>query len=184
MIIALAGRRVDAINAEEPRFPLQNVEQVSKNVRALLEEHSATAVVCSAACGADLVSLREAGKLRLQRRVVLPFSREKFREGSVVDRPGDWGELYDSILDEVEAKGDLVVLNLAKDDEAYSATNRAILDQAIALGMKRSEPVGATLVWDGASRGKNDYTEAFGSEARKRGLPTYEVSTVWSVNRE
>jgi len=178
MIIALAGRRVDAINAEEVRFPLHNVERVSNNVGALLEEHSATAVVCSAACGADLIALREAGKLGLQRRVVLPYSREKFREGSVVDRPGDWGELYDSILDEVDEKGGLVILNLAKDDEAYSATNRAILDEAVSLGMKCSETVGATLVWDGSSRGKNDYTEEFGSEARKRGLPTYEVPTL------
>ena len=178
MIIALAGRRVDAINAEEPRFPLHNVERVSKHVRALLEQLSATAIVSSAACGADLIALTEAGKLGLQRRIVLPYSREKFREGSVVDRPGDWGALYDSILDDVEGNGDLIVLSLAKDDDAYSATNRAILDQAIALGVKRSDAVGVTLVWDGASRGKIDYTEELGSEARKHGLPTYEVSTV------
>ena len=178
MIIALAGRRVDAINASEPRFPLQNVERVSHGVRALLEEHAATAVVSSAACGADLIGLSEAGKLGMRRRVILPFPREKFREGSVVDRPGEWGELYDRVLDEVESEGDVVVMQTVNDDEVYSAANRVILEEAIALGRERNETVGATLVWDGVSRGKNDYTEEFGAEARSRGLAVFEVLTV------
>ena len=67
-------------------------------------------VVSSAACGADLLALEQAGGLGLRRRVVIPFDRERFRAGSVVDRPGDWGGLYDSILDAVGAQGDLVVL--------------------------------------------------------------------------
>jgi len=178
MIIALAGRRVDAIHANEPRFPLQNVERVSHGVRALLEEHAATAVVSSAACGADLIGLSEAGKLGLRRRVILPFPREKFRESSVVDRPGKWGELYDRVLDEVESKGDVVVMQTVNDDEAYSAANRVILEEAMELGLQRNESVGATLVWDGVSRGENDYTAEFGAEARKRGFAVFEVSTV------
>ena len=114
MIIALAGRRVDALDASQPRFPLQNVAKVGIAVRALLQQHNATAVVCSAACGADLIGLAEAGKLGLRRRIVLPFGREKFRETSVVDRPGEWGKLYDTVLDEVEAKGDLIVIEVVK----------------------------------------------------------------------
>jgi len=178
MIIALAGRRVDAIDASEPRFPLQNVGRVSLAVRALLQQQDATAVVSSAACGADLIGLSEAGKLGLRRRIVLPFGRQQFRETSVVDRPGDWGELYDSFLDGVEAMGDLVVINKVTEDEAYSAANRDIVEEAITLGRQRVEPVGAALVWDGASRGKKDYTEQFGAQARNRGLAVFEVLTI------
>jgi hypothetical protein len=177
MIIALAGRRVDALDATQPKFPLQNIENVGSAVRALLQEHSATAVVCSAACGADLTGLAEAGKLGLRRRVVLPSARDKFRETSVIDRPGDWGSMYDSILDAVEAQGDLVVMANPDADDPYSATNRAILEEAVALGKASSEAVGALLVWDGVSRGADDYTDQFGAEARKRGLGVFEVLT-------
>lgn len=178
MIIALAGRRVDAIDTSDPRFPVQNVGRVSLAVRALLQQQDATAVVSSAACGADLIGLSEAGKLGLRRRIVVPFDRVQFRETSVVDRPGDWGELYDSILDAVEAMGDLVVIDKVVEDQAYSAANRAILEEAIILGQQRAEPVGAALVWDGTSRGKKDYTEEFGAQARNRGLAVFEVVTI------
>jgi hypothetical protein len=177
MIIALAGRRVDAIDAKSPRFPLENVEQVAAALRACFEERSASAVVSSGACGADLIAQSEAGKLGLRRRVVLPFSREKFRETSVVDRPGDWGALYDEILDEAEATGDLVVMAMAGEQDPYLAASWAILDEAVALGRGCGEPVGAVLVWDGVSRGEKDYTEMFGAEARNRGLAVFEVRT-------
>jgi hypothetical protein len=178
MIIALAGRRVDAAGAKQPRFPLQNVDMVRTRVRAMLEAQGAKAVVSSAACGADLIALTEAGLLGLRRRVVLPFERKRFRDTSVTDRPGDWGPVYDQVLDEVESAGDLVLMRKTTDDEAYSAANRAILDAAASLANQLHDPVGAALVWDGNSRGDHDITEEFGIEAHRRGLPVVEVKTI------
>jgi hypothetical protein len=178
MIIALAGRRVDATDAKEPRLPLQNVELVRTRVRDMLKTQQATAVVSAAACGADLIGLSEAGRLGLRRRVVLPFDRGRFRESSVTDRPGDWGPLYDQVLDDLEGTGDLVSMDKNSDDEAYAEANRAILDEAVALGAESQDTVVAALVWDGASRGSGDLTEAFGAEARKRGLSVIEVCTL------
>jgi len=177
MIIALAGRRVDAVDAKESRFPLRNVETVRTRVRALLKEKGATALISSAACGADLIGLSESGRLGLRRRVILPFGRIRFRETSVTDRPGDWGPLYDQVLDDVEATGDLVILQNGSDDQAYSAANRAILDQAEELAKALDQPVAAVLLWDGASRGHHDLTEEFAVEARKRGIAVTEVLT-------
>jgi len=177
MIIALAGRRVDAPDAKDARFPLQNVAQVRERVSKLLKTDVA-AVVSSAACGADLIAQSEAGTLGLRRRVVLPFARQRFRETSVVDRPGDWGPVYDRVIDEVAAAGDLVVLPPGPDDQAYAAANHAILEEALALARTLHQPVKAILVWDGASRGDNDLTEAFGTEARKRGLAVTDVPTL------
>jgi hypothetical protein len=177
MIIALAGRRIDAAEAKQTRFPLQNVGIVKARVRAMLENLGASTLVCSAACGADLIGLSEAGSLGLRRRVILPFGRKRFLETSVIDRPGDWVELYDRILDQVEAAGDLVVIHTTHEDDAYSSTNRRILDEAMSLGQRSREPVTAMLIWNGASRGSNDLTEAFGVEARNRGLPVVEVRT-------
>jgi hypothetical protein len=178
MIIALAGRRVDTADAKDTRFPLRNVETVRTRARALLKEKGATALVSSAACGADLIALSEAGQLGLRRRVILPFERGRFRETSVTDRPGDWGLLYDYILDAVEASGDLVVLECGSDDEAYAAANRAILDEAVMLGKSLHQPVAAVLIWNGVSRGEGDLTENFAVEARNRDLPVTELLTV------
>jgi hypothetical protein len=178
MIIALAGRRVDSANAKEPRFPLENVESVRMRTRGVLTEKSATALVSSAACGADLIALSGAGQLGLRRRVILPFERNRFRVTSVTDRPGDWGPLYDQVLDEVEAAGDLVILQKGADDEAYAAANHAILDEAIALANAVHKPVVAVLIWDGVPRGDHDLTDEFGVEARERGLAVVEVKTI------
>jgi hypothetical protein len=178
MIIALAGRRVDSADAKEPRFPLQNVESVRARARAVFREKGATTLVSSAACGADLIALSEAGQLGLRRRVILPFERRRFRETSVTDRPGEWGPLYDQVLDAMEAEGDLVILQNGSEDEAYSAANRAILDEAVELAEAVHEPATAVLIWDGVPRGDHDLTEEFGAEARKRGLAVTEVRTI------
>lgn len=177
MIIALSGRRVDALGAEQPRFPLQNVARVKDEVRQSLQNQQASAVVSSAACGADLIALSEAGSLGLRRRVVLPFEPGRFRETSVVDRPGDWGVIYDQVINEVKANGDLIVLDKTEQDDPYAATNKVILNEAIALAGQTQEPVGTLLIWDGASRGKEDFTESFGTESRKLGLPVFEILT-------
>jgi hypothetical protein len=157
---------------------LGNVELVRTRVRALLQENGATALVSSAACGADLIALSEAGQLGLRRRVILPFERTRFRKTSVTDRPGEWGPLYDQVLDQVEAAGDLVILQSGSDDEAYSAANRAILDEAVDLAKAVHQPATAVLIWDGVSRGDHDLTEEFGTEARKRRLAVTDVRTI------
>jgi hypothetical protein len=177
-VIALAGRRVDSPDAKVPGFPLGNVETVRMRTRDVLIEKRAVAVVASAACGADLIALSEAGQLGLRRRVVLPFERKRFRETSVTDRPGEWGALYDRVLDAVAAVGDLVVLLNGEGEEAYSVANRAILDETVELARALHKPAIAVLIWDGVSRGDQDLTEEFGAEARKRELPVTEILTI------
>ncbi len=177
LIIALAGRRIDAVDAKEARFPLRNVEIVRMRVRKMFETQSATALVCSAACGADLIALSEASSVGLKRKIILPFDPERFKEISVTDRQGEWGPVYDEALDEVEAAGNLVRLDLTSEEDPYALTNIAILDKAIAWAEQLHESVTAVLVWDGASRGDHDITEAFGVEAHNRSLPVLDVST-------
>lgn len=178
MIIALAGRRVDAADAKQDRFPPKNVNVVRERIRTMLQAQGAAALVGSAACGADLLALSEAGKLGLRRMVVLPFDREKFRTTSVTDREGDWGPLYDILLDEVEKNGELLVLQGNSEDNVYAEVNHAILDQALVLGQQLQDHVTAVLVWDGKSRGEGDLTEEFGVYARNKSVPVIEVMTL------
>jgi hypothetical protein len=176
MIIALAGRRVDAVGAKQSRFSPEpeNIERVRRRLRAMLISMRSIALVSSAACGADLLALEEAGLLGLRRKVVLPFSQEKFRLTSVIDRPGNWGSLYDKAIEEIEAKGDLIVLECGLEGAAYVKTNHTIIEKAIALGNDLEYPVSAVRVWEGKSRGAEDLTDEFGLYAKKRGIPLIE----------
>lgn len=186
MIITLAGRRIDVQDAITRRFPLEKSASVHERILRLLREQQATAFVSSAACGADLLALAAAGVLGIRRRVVLPFSCKRFREVSVVDRPGEWGVLFDQIIREVEVAGDLVFLHQTKEDTAtFMYTNEAILNEAQVLarqkvyrqGILLSQDVQAVIVWDGKSRGEDDLTAHFAQEASARNIPIVEILT-------
>lgn len=99
-VVALAGRRVGAPDARQVRFPPRNAPMVEDGVRNCFEK-GVRVLVCSAASGADLLALGVASEMGIRRRVLLPFARALFRETSVADRPGDWGERYDRVLNEV-----------------------------------------------------------------------------------
>lgn len=178
-VVALAGRRVDAPGTEPPRFPPGNVPLVRQRLADLLARERAAALVCSAACGADLVALAEAERLGLRRRVVLPFAPERFRETSVVDRPGDWGPAFDRVVAAAGAAGDLVVLDAGEGDAAYAAANAAIVREAQALAQAggAAHRLVAVVVWEGAARSGTDATAGFRDLAARarfeeRSVPT------------
>jgi hypothetical protein len=184
MVIALAGRRIDAADAPVARFPPGNEGKVRVRLGRVFEELAPTALVSSAACGADLLALEVAGAMGLRRVVVLPWGRERFRGLSVVDRGAGWGERYDRVIDEVEADGELSVLGIDDGDEAaYAATNEAILRRAIEVagepgGAGDAHEVIAVPVWDGKPRGPDDFTHRFLLAARTRGLEIREIRTL------
>ena len=137
----------------------------------------ASALVSSAACGADLLALEQAVILGLRRRIILPFDRDRFRSMSVADRPGNWAELYDTVLDKVQASGDLVIAPPVAEDEAYIKTNHLIVEAALSLSKALHQPTAAIRVWEGVPRSKKDYTEEFGEYAQRQGLQLYDIST-------
>ena len=154
-VIAMAGRRIDAPNAAASRFPLHNRERVGLAITAALQAlQPVTAIVSSAACGADLLALDAAAALGITRRVILPYSVERFRATSVVDRPGDWGPLFDALVAQAIARGDLVILSDddGDSDTAFAETNLAILAEAEALAATNAALRRALIVWDGASQ--------------------------------
>jgi hypothetical protein len=179
MIVALAGRRVDLTDQEHPRFSSapEVVDLVRRRICGKLLTLRATVLVSSAACGADLLALEEAGKLGLRRRVILPFDRDTFRSTSVTDRPGNWGPLYDAVLNDVQALGDLVIAPPAPKDKAYLETNHHIINEALSLAKAIQNPVAAVRVWEGESRGEGDLTREFGEYAHMKGLCVCEVMT-------
>ena len=181
MVLGLAGRRIDAPGAEA-RFPADRVSAVASAIRQLLVSQHVTTIVASAACGADLLAMREAGALGLRRRVVLPSSREEFRAASVVDRNDpitNWGALFDETIASVFSHDDLLVLQWPTPSKAaLAATNVAILEDAGRFGVDLNQRVCAALIWEGKSRGPNDLTAAFAKIAALRHLDVLEVRTL------
>jgi hypothetical protein len=178
MIVALAGRRVDAPETSEKRFSPDNAEKVKERIRDFLKTENVTALVSAAACGSDILGLEAAGELGIRRRVVLPYDKITFKHSSVIDRPGDWGERYDRILAEVDERGDLIVDDYDQDEESFFASNHDILDQAEELAEETGEQLSAVVVWNGQARGDEDVTGHFLEEAKQRGLKVTEIKTV------
>lgn len=179
-VIALAGRRVDPPKAETVRFPPEQIGRVADRIRELFVEKGAHLLVCAAACGVDILALEVAGQLGLRCRVVLPAQPATFREGSVTDRPGDWGERYDHILSDLEPRGDLVITgdDSPASGQDYFQANIDILNEANRLAAELGLPVEAVVVWNGVSRGDDDVTAHFRSEAIRRALRVTEILTV------
>jgi hypothetical protein len=150
VLVALAGRRIDCTDTNPSRFPRDAIPSVRRRLADLFAREHAVALVCSAACGADLLALEEAERLGLRRRIILPFPPDRFRQSSVVDRPGDWGRMFDRLVAAAEKAGDLVVLSETDDEEiAYAAANKAIISEAqkLAQGDTRHRLV-AAIVWE------------------------------------
>jgi hypothetical protein len=179
VIVALAGRRIDAANAMPERFPARCIAPVRERLRAALRDGRASALVSAAACGADLIALAVAEELGLRRHIVLPFAGDDFRAKSVVDRPGDWGEPFDRLVAEAAARNDLEILGLPPSRPGvFQETNVAILERALALARETDEPACAFAVWDGPLTGRTDYTLDFVDAAERRGIPVQPIAIV------
>lgn len=177
MIAALAGRRIDAVNAKSSRFSISRLPVVQNHIMREFKGRSIRYLVCSAACGADLAAISVAIALGLRFRIVLPVSIAEFRRTSVVDRPGDWGALYDRAIITARNRNDLVVLDTKPDSDGYQAANATIITQASKLAAERNELVAAFAVWDGVRRSDADATADFIDRAV---VAQFSVSEIWT----
>lgn len=180
-VVALAGRRIDDVGSDQRRFPLSKVALVRERTYELFRSLSPCSIVCSAACGADLVALDVARSLGVKRRIILPFNPAKFRSTSVVDRPGNWGALFDSLCKQAIIDDDLKVLPAVDDDnEAYSMVSEYIIQEALKIANlgTQTESLAAVTVWEGHSRGAGDETAQFAELAEKEDFRVFNVNTL------
>jgi len=176
LIASLAGRRIDAADADPMRFPETREDLVAKRIATTLTERGVTMLVCAAACGADLLALEAAQREGIPARIVLPFDAAEFRRSSVVDRGEGWGEAFDHLIGEARARDGVRILGLAADDpHVYEKTNEAILDEALRLAGDDPAGVIALAVWDGKIAGRADYTANFTEAARTRGIAVQSI---------
>jgi len=181
MIVALAGRRIDKPGEEAIHFPIKNINAVKGRLRKFFISLKPAALVCSGACGADLLALEVAGELRIVRSMVIPFEPQLFKSKSVEDRQGNWGALFDSMYDQVNKEEKVQVMNYpVNDDDTYRKTNIDILNRAKVLTekMDAEKNILAIIVWEGRSKDKNDSSAHFKKEAGQRGFKIEEINTL------
>ena len=172
-VVVAAGRRVDAPDAT-PRFPERNIPVVRTRVEDFLDQQKPSALVASGACGADLLVLQAGQKRQIPCYVLLPSAPGDFRVSSVTDRPGDWGPIYDAVLQGAEVE----VLELPSGQEGYLEINHRLLDKAQALATQFGTAAAALVIWNQESRGEDDVTAHFLGDARQRKIPLSEISTL------
>ncbi len=178
-VIALAGRRIDAPDAKERRFPATNVELVAARIRALFQEIKPVSLVCSAASGADLIALDVAGQLAIERHIILPFAPEVFCKTSVADSGPEWELRFDLIVTELGVKEELCSLgHPSRDHQAFSAANEEVLRRAQELAAVHCTRAKAVIVWNGVARKGDDNTKQFADAARNAGFPVHEILTL------
>jgi hypothetical protein len=89
----------------------------------------------------------------------------------VIDRPGNWGAIYDKVIDDARRKVDLTVLQQKCNESSYLLANHVLIDEAIALGAQLECSVCALSVWEGEARGPGDLTAEFRSYATIKNVP-------------
>ena len=185
MIVALAGRRIDAEDADAMRFPADQIKRVREEIKRFFIVNNPDWLVCSGACGADLIALDVAIELNMSAKMVLSFDADTFRSTSVTDRKGNWGILFDSIYDELNEKANVIILNFTKDDkDAYEKTNVAILKTADALFKEKQnfDPTSAKkvaiIIWEGKPKESNDTTDHFRQLAIKGDYAIEEINSL------
>lgn len=152
MIVAYAGRRSASL-------PDGSEERVQVSLRRLLTELAPSAIVGPAADGGDLLVLEAAAGVPAH--VVLPTSREAFREASV---EGSWRGRYDRALDMAAS---VETLDLADGAAAYRAANTRVVERALELRSDERERAVALVI---ASPGQGAMVEDFIAQATRAGM--------------
>ena len=175
-VAALAGRRIDSKDSGKIRFPLTEAKNVAKKLFQHFQQENVKHLFCSAACGADIIGLEVANELGIPCTIILPFPRNIFKKTSVLDRPGAWGDRFDRLVNAAQENNNLIQLGFDPGDvTAFSKTNSWILSNALKSEIHHKL---AFVVWEGKSRGNDDFTYEFFNNARSQGFKTKSILTI------
>jgi len=115
-----------------------------------------------------LLAIEQAVECAIPVQVILPFALPLFKATSVVDRPGNWGELFDELITRPSDRVEVVTLN--ESGPSREAFNRTIEIMIRRASMPFSHERVVTLVWDGDDGGEGDATAEMGRMAAAAGF--------------
>lgn len=149
-VVLASGHLIDSPDRAWPRFPPDQEERVTQEVRAVFERWRVgpgTTLVCGGARGADIISAEVARNRGAHVRLCLALPSEKFEQRSVHLPNSDWTERFRALLEVV----DVTVLpdgptSDIDGEDIFARTNTWMIDVARSLS---PDPPNALLVWNG-----------------------------------
>lgn len=165
-VIVFAGHMPD-LDEKRQRFPPSRVDEVRRMIAEKLEELGARSCIASAAAGGDLLFLDEMRKRGASVHIVLPWSRAEFKRTSVdphdkAENGGQWGALFDSVLDGAASVRELGQLFRPSSDLGKQFSVEVMSGMALVAARISRMDVLPMVLWDGED-GPPGGTEDFAS---------------------
>ncbi len=148
-VLAVAGHMIDTPDRLSPRFPSSAEEAVRLEIRRFFAQLSPKAVICSAACGSDILFAEEAFACDIPYYVVLPFEdHEDFILHSVAHAGPSWVRRFDSVCHQASAPLSFVKAGGYDVDEDFKRNQYAVIFFALGFAAARNLPVRNLIVYD------------------------------------
>ena len=161
-IVVCSGHMFDRLDRKQPRFPHQLEARVQKEIKARLAQMEAQVGFSSLACGADMIFAEAVLERGGEINVVLPFSKDDFKESSVEFIPGtSFGDRFERILENSATLTNLSELGTAIDPAAYEYCNQVLMGLALLKGRFLGLDVMPLAVWDGRTGDGRGGTQSF-----------------------
>lgn len=149
-VVLASGHMVDSPDRAQPRFPPDQEERVTREVRAVFDRWGVgpgTTLVCGGARGADIIAAEAARNRGGHVRLCLALPLETFEQRSVHLPDSDWTARFRALLEVAEVtvlpEGDRSDID---GEDVFARTNAWMVDVARSLS---PDPPSALLVWNG-----------------------------------
>ena len=149
-LVVFSGHMIDRPGRPRLRFPpISSLEhEIKAAIRDWLYEHDVLIGYASAACGSDILFLEAVKERNGETHVVLPYSRELFREDSVDIIPGsNWGDRFEQALSHGQIQT-LSAHRLELGGVTYEYANRFLHGLAMIRAGQLGTQVKHLAVWD------------------------------------
>ena len=176
-VLAFSGHMLDAPTRSNPRFPVDSVEPVRKQIEAILNKLDAGISYSSAACGSDVIFLESMQARGGETNVILPFDSEDFYDTSVNFAGKEWIRRTDGILQRATRVIPANRGHYGGDDLLFAYANTMIMGKAILRSQLLETETHLIAVWDGNRNGATGGTADFIETWESLGMPITAISS-------
>lgn len=148
-ILTFAGHMIDRHDRVSPRFPSYAEDAVRLLIAQSIAQTEPSAVVCSAACGGDIIFAEEALRYGAQLYLIMPFeSQIDFLYHSVAYAGSQWVERFYYIFGRTTQRPYYVRPNGYTSDQNFEDNQRAMTFFALGLAAAQSASLSSLVLCD------------------------------------
>lgn len=148
-ILTFAGHMIDRHDRESPRFPAYAEDAVKVSIARAIATTRPSAVVCSAACGGDIIFAEEALRFGAQLYLIMPFeSQVDFLYHSVAYAGAQWVERFQHVFRSATQHPYYVRPNGYTSDQNFEDNQRAMTFFALGLAASQSASLSSLVLCD------------------------------------